>query len=790
MTDPSLTSLAQRAEELRRLIQHHDWCYYVQDAPEIEDAEYDALFRELRAIEAEHPELDDPISPTHRVGGAPAEGFDTVRHNLPMTSLDNAMILDAAPGRVGSPALGLGPGGLDFTPWREFSREKLPNAFTEAVQAVARGALERVLGRELTDKEFVKYNPELGRAVAAHVLPVGGANESAFRAVLRSILGQLGGGTRSLFGDQAFDLSALPPSVFDCPRQALGTFWVDPKLDGLAMENIYERGRFVRGVTRGDGEVGEDVTHNMLTVRNLPKRLLGDMAPEYLEVRGEIIMPRQAFAALNERLDAEGGKPFANPRNAAAGSVRQLDPKVAAERPLRFLAYGVGQVRWPQGVSDPWRGQAALMRGLQDLGFAIPPEARLAGSPEAVEEAFAELAAGRGHLTFEIDGVVAKLDDRDLQTFLGATARAPRWALALKFPAHPAETRLLAINIQVGRTGVLTPVAELAPVHVGGVEVSRATLHNEDEIASKDFRVGDTVLVQRAGEVIPQVVKVLTERRDGSQRPFVFPRCCPVCGSKAVRLAGEVAWRCPNVSCPAVLEGQLAYFASKDAMDIKGVGGQWLQRLARDGRLKSPADLFTLTTLELMQYARMGETSAQNFVDAIRRARESATLPRLIAALGIRHVGARTARTLAAACSDLDSLAAAEEAELTRLPDVGPAVAQAVRAYFDNPANRALTARFRELGLWPTTAPKTATPKTDPLAGQRFLFTGTLPIPRSQAQRLVEAQGGEIASSISKKLNYLVAGEKPGSKLDKARTLGIPVLDYDAFLALLGRTKG
>ncbi|MGE4553272.1 MAG: NAD-dependent DNA ligase LigA [Desulfovibrionaceae bacterium] len=816
MTDTPSTSPAERAEELRRLIQYHDWRYYVLDDPEIEDADYDALFRELRAIEAAHPELDDPASPTHRVGGAPAEGFETLRHNLPMMSLDNAMILEAqpegalhripageqaafsearqaallplpgdAPDGGGVPAPG--PGGLDFTPWREFSADKLPGAFMEAMQAVARAAIERALGRSLTDKEFVKHNPEIGRAVAAHLLAEAGANPAAFRAALGEVRARLGGGGLLALAGH-FDLSAAPAAAFVHPHQALRTFWVDPKMDGLAMENIYEHGRFVRGVTRGDGEVGEDVTRNMRTVRNLPKRLLGETVPEYLEVRGEVVMPRLAFAALNERLEAEGGKPFANPRNAAAGSVRQLDPAVAATRPLSFLAYGVGEVRWPAGGA-PWTGQSDLMAGLSALGFAIPPEARLVTDPDKVEAAFAELAAGRDGLPFEIDGVVAKLDDRSLQEFLGATARAPRWALALKFPAHRAETRLLAINVQVGRTGVLTPVAELAPVRVGGVEVGRATLHNEDEIRAKDFRVGDTVVIQRAGDVIPQVVKALAERRDGSQRPYVFPDHCPVCGSPVVRLTGEVAVRCPNTSCPAVLEGQLIHFAGKAGLDMEGVGKEWLKRLARDGRLKSPADLFTLTTLELMNYERMGEKSAQNFVASVGRAKESATLARLVAALGIRHVGAQTARTLAAAYPDLDALAAATEDELTRLPDVGPTVAESIRVYFDNPQNGDLLKRLKELGLG-LKAAKAADAAPKPLAGKRFLFTGTLPVPRGEAQRWVEACGGETASAVSKKLDYLVAGENPGSKLDKARTLGIAILDYDALLALLGRTTG
>ncbi|MGE4299675.1 MAG: NAD-dependent DNA ligase LigA [Desulfovibrionaceae bacterium] len=675
------TSPAARVRALRAELERHNHLYYVRDAPEISDAAYDALFRELQALEAAHPELDDPNSPTRRVGGEVAEGFASRAHALRMYSLDNAMGL---------------------SDWDAFALR-----------------VEKLL---------------------------------------------------------------------DVPAPSIA-FWADPKMDGLACEVVYENGRFAAGITRGDGDTGEDVTANMRTVRNLPLTLAGDAAalPLRLDVRGEIVMTRDEFQRLNETQEAEGGKLFANPRNAAAGSLRQHDSAITAGRRLRFMAYGVGVSQWP-GDAPPWTTQEELMRTLAGFGFSIAPEARLCASPAQVAGYYADLAARRDTLPFEIDGVVAKVNRLDWQAQLDFTARAPRWAMALKFPAYQAETVLEGIEVQVGRTGVLTPVAMLRPVRLAGVTVSRATLHNEDEIRAKDLKLGDTVLVQRAGDVIPEVVRALAEKRTGAERDFPFPDICPACGSHAVRLAGEAAWRCTNMACPAVVRRSIIHFVSKAGLDIQGVGRKWIEQFIDKGMVRSPADLFTLRADALKAMDRMGAKSAANFIAAFDATRREATLPRLISGLGMRHVGEQTAKSLAARFGSLDALAAASEDELTAVPDVGPEVAASIRAFFGNPDNAALLARFKEIGLWPVQTVATGTEKgqeQSPLAGKKFLFTGTLSMPRSAAQKMAEAAGGEVLGSVSKKLDYLVAGDSPGSKVDKARTLGIPVINEQAFLALL-----
>ncbi|AMK11963.1 NAD-dependent DNA ligase LigA [Pseudodesulfovibrio indicus] len=671
-------SVKERAALLREKIEYHNHRYYVLDDPEISDAEYDVLFRELAALEAEHPELDDPNSPTRRVGGEPAAGFATYEHALRMYSLDNGMNVDE---------------------WRAFA------------ERVAKGL-----------------------------------------------------GT----GDVAY--------------------WTDPKMDGLALEVIYENGRFVRAATRGDGMVGEDVTHNMRTVMNLPLTLRGGTVPQLLEVRGEVVMANKDFAALNERQREKGEKVFANPRNAAAGSIRQLDPKVAASRPLRFLAYGVGRVQWADQAEN-WPTQQRLMEGLRTLGFAIPPEVRLCQSAAEVADYFLELMERRATLPFEIDGVVAKVNDREMQDALGYTSRAPRWALALKFPAHQTKTRLHDIRIQVGRTGVLTPVAELDPVELAGVVVSNATLHNKGYIAERDFRIGDTVLIQRAGDVIPQVLSVDLEQRPADAAPFVFPMTCPVCESPAVEDGERVV--CTNPACPAKTVQRLIHFVSKAGLDMEGVGKQWVRKLAEDGVLNTPADLFTLDKTDLLKYERMGDKSAENFVKAIRKAKETAPLWRLVAGLGIRHIGEQAARALAARFEDLDALFAATIEDLTALDGIGGIMAESVLDFKVDEGNRAMVEKFKNVGLWPKGGSPEAQPSGDaPLAGKTFLFTGTLPVKRDEAHAMVEANGGMPVKTISKKVDYLVAGEKAGSKVAKAQTLGVEVIDYDGFLALLqGKTE-
>jgi len=707
----------KRAAELHKLLEYHGWRYYVQDDPEISDAEYDALFRELLLLEEAYPSLTSPDSPSMRVGGAVLDSLPTRPHSLRMYSLDNVFAMEE---------------------WRDFVQKTL-----------------RLLPERSTD-----------------------------------------------------DLS----------------FWVEPKMDGLAMELIYENGVLASALTRGDGEVGEEVTANMRTVKNIPLRLHGDATgaacasripslPSLIEVRGEVVMGKKDFAALNAGQAAKGAKPFANPRNVAAGSVRQLDSAITAQRPLRFLAYGVGRAVWPDGRT-PWQTQQETMLGVRDLGFSVAPHATLCASVSAVEEYYHRLAAMRESFPFELDGVVAKLNSLTLQEKLGFTARAPRFAVAIKFAAMQAITRLEDIQIQVGRTGVLTPVAILAPVTVGGVVVSRATLHNEDEIKAKDVRIGDTVLVRRAGDVIPEVIGPLPGKRDGSEKTFIFPATCPECGSRVHREPGEAAWRCVNRTCPAVIRESIKHFVSKAGLDIQGVGGRWVEQLIDLGLVKTPADLFRLQKEKLRDLDRMGEKSAANFVQALDEAKRAATLPRLISALGIRHVGEQTAKGLARAFGSIDALGEVTEEALCRVPDVGPEVAAAIDDFFADPGNKRLLKELKELGIRPVLnkkAPAAAqTPGTisptnqnsllpllegpnatptgalsGPLQGKTILFTGSLSMPRGEAKRLAEEAGADVVSSVSRKLDYLVVGDDPGSKLDKARALGISILGEQELLRLL-----
>ncbi len=666
-------SPAERIAFLREQLNRHNYAYYVLDEPAVSDPEYDELFRELQELEAAHPELRDPNSPTSRVGGQVAEGFRSRAHSLRMYSLDN---------------------GFSLPEWRAF------------VARVEKG----VSGTELS-------------------------------------------------------------------------FWVDPKYDGLAVEVIYEQGRFIAAVTRGDGAVGEEISENMRTVRNLPLELTGNgPIPELLEVRGEVVMTREDFARLNRTRLGRGEKTFANPRNAAAGSARQLDSRITAGRPLRFMAYGIGQVRFRDGTS--WETQQEIMAGLQEMGFVIPPRAGLCFGPEEVERLYADIFTHRDEFPYEIDGVVAKVNSLALQERLGFTSRAPRWALALKFPAHQGRTRLHDIQIQVGRTGVLTPVAILEPVSLSGVTVARATLHNESEIRAKDLKIGDTVVVQRAGDVIPEVVRVVHEERTGQERDFVFPSHCPVCGSEVVKPGDEVAWRCINLTCPARLVQGIIYFVSKSGLDIDGLGRKWIEILVDKGLVASPADLFRLTRLELLRLERMGGKSAENMIQSIREARDRVRLDKLIAALGMRHVGAQTARTLAEHFSDLDDLGRTSREELMELPDIGPEVASSIVEFFHNPANHHLLQELRDVGVWPQRGEQTQA--AAPLTGKTFLFTGSLGgMTRAEAGAMVEERGGRVVGGISKKVDYLVTGDSAGSKLTKARELGVPVIGREEFLELV-----
>lgn len=563
-------------------------------------------------------------------------------------------------------------------------------------------------------------------------------------------------------------------------------FWCDPKLDGLALEIIYENGLFSEALTRGDGEIGEVVTEAVRTIRNVPLQLLGQGAkPERLEVRGEVVLFKADFLALNERLQAEGEKVLANPRNAAAGILRQHDIGRTARARLRFLAYGLGEANW--GGAKPCTRQSEAMQRLAAYGFLLPPDGMLCSDLGEAQAYADEIRAKRDDFPMEIDGAVAKLDSLAAQNALGFTSRAPRFAVAFKFPAEKAETKLLDIEVQVGRTGICTPVAILEPVKVGGVSISRATLHNADEISAKDLRVGDWVWVQRAAEVIPQVLGPVLARRTATTVPYIFPKDCPACGEPLVREPGEVAWRCVNLACPAVRLRSISHFVSKSGLDILGLGEKLVEKLVLSNLVQSPADIFGLTKEVLLKFEGMGEVLAEKIISAIAKAKEDATLAKLLCALGIRHVGERNARELARNFSSIEALGSATEDDLLALPDIGPKMAGSIRNFFATPANVVLLERFYALGL----RPKTSKPTTgaSQLSGKHILFTGTLSMPRDRAEAMAEACGMIPVQSVSKKLDYLVVGEKPGSKLAKAQALGKTVLNEQEFKDLLDVAK-
>jgi len=662
---------AERVAWLRREIERHNRLYYVEDAPEIDDAAFDALFRELASLEAAHPGLASPDSPTQRVGGQPAEGFLPVRHRVPMLSLANA-----------------------FT--------------DEEVAAFDRRC------REGLDRDAVAYSCEL-------------------------------------------------------------------KFDGLAVSLAYEGGVFARGATRGDGATGEDVTANLRTIRSLPLRLSGK-APAYLEVRGEVLMLRRDFEALNRRQAEAGEKSFVNPRNAAAGSLRQLDSRLTARRRLSFFAYGIGA---REGFEVP-ATQGELMRRLEALGLPVSRERRTVEGLDGLLAFHRDVGARRGALACDIDGVVYKVDRVADQDTLGFVARAPRWAVAHKFPAEEAQTQLLGIDIQVGRTGALTPVARLAPVFVGGTTVSSATLHNEDEVRRKDVWRGDTVVVRRAGDVIPEVARVARPGPRGEDDRFEMPVACPECGSAVARLEGESAARCTGgLICPAQRKASLLHFASRRAMDIEGLGDKLVDQLVDAGAVRTSADLYGLALPELSALERMAEKSAANVIGAIERSKDT-TLGRFVYALGIRHVGEVTAKDLAAHFGGIDALMAADAHALQQAPDVGPVVAESVARFFAEPHNRDVIAQLRAAGLrWTEGEPARAAPG-GAFAGKIVVITGTLAsMTRDEARNLVETAGGKVTGSVSKKTDYVLAGKEAGAKLDRAGELGVAVLDEAQFRAML-----
>lgn len=677
------TSQAQAAIKMKALREQlHRWAheYYVQDAPTVPDAEYDRAFRELQALESEHPDLITPDSPTQRVIGAVLEGLTPVRHAVPMLSIHT-------------------------------------ETDTEATGA------------------------------------------QAFDARVRRELG----------------LAQADPPI---------EYVAEPKFDGLAMSLRYENRRLVQAATRGDGEVGEDVTHNIRTIRQIPLTL-PEGVPALLEVRGEVYMRRADFDALNERQREQGGKTFVNPRNAAAGAVRQLDSNITLQRPLSFFAYGVGAIT-PAGEGGPaFRTHFEMLQALKSWGFPVAAQVQIAVGATELVAFHQKMGAGRDALPYDIDGVVYKVNRLDLQRDLGFKTREPRWAVAHKYPAQEMATKVEGIDVQVGRTGKITPVARLAPVFVGGVTVTNATLHNLFEIRKKGVRVGDQVIVRRAGDVIPEVVGVMPGRRAGYVKNFRMPRHCPVCGSDVVREKGEANHRCTGgLFCAAQRKEAILHFAARRAMDIQGLGDKLVDQLVDTGVIRTLPDLYRLGLTSLVALERMAEKSAQNVLAALEKSKQT-TLPRFLFGLGIRHVGEATAKDLARHFGTLDAIMDASVDDLLAVNDVGPVVAQAIHTFFEQPHNREVVLQLRACGVtWPEGARAEKAPQV--LAGKTVVLTGTLPtLSRDAAKELLEAAGAKVAGSVSKKTSYVVAGEEAGSKLAKAQELGVPVLDEAGMLALL-----
>lgn len=661
-----------RVRELHDLLHEHGHKYYVLDQPSITDAEYDALFHELRKLEEKHPELLSADSPTQRVGAPPLPGFEQVTHAVPMLSLGNA-----------------------------FSREEL-NEFDRRV----RDRLER-------DDAAVNYVAE-------------------------------------------------------------------PKLDGLAISLRYENGIFVQGATRGDGKTGENVTANLRTIEMIPLKLRTDNPPPVLEARGEVFMSKSAFIALNKSMTDAGKPAFVNPRNAAAGSLRQLDSRKTAERQLSIYIYGMGEL---VGMPAP-ESQSQALEMLKTLGFPVNAETRQCAGIEACFACYEDLAERRAQLGYDIDGVVFKVDSMSEQRELGFVSRAPRWAIAQKFPAEEATTLLESVEFQVGRTGALTPVARLAPVFVGGVTVSNATLHNMDEIARKDIRIGDTVVVRRAGDVIPEVARVVLEKRSDKVLPIELPELCPVCGSDVITSDSEVKSRCSGgLRCAAQQREAIKHFASRKAMDIDGLGDKLVEQLFDEGLIETVADLYSLTVEQLVSLPRIGNKSASNLIGAIEKSKQT-TLARFLFALGIRDIGETGGALLASRFGTLEALMAADEDALTSIDDIGPIAAASVQQFFTHPHSLEVVNSLREQGI--VFPEKEVSAQSDSLAGDTYVLTGTLTdMSRDQAKAQLQELGAKVTGSVSKKTTAVFAGESPGSKVTKAQELGVPVYDEAELLKLL-----
>jgi DNA ligase (NAD+) len=660
-------------EELHR----HSELYYQHETPEISDAEYDRLFRELQALEAEHPELVRSDSPTQRVGALPLEAFTSVPHRTPMLSLDNAM-----------------------------NEEEL----REFVDRTDRAVKKR--GRE--DQEPLQWT-------------------------------------------------------------------VEYKFDGVAVSLLYEDGVLVQGLTRGNGEVGEKITENLRTIRSIPLRLPPEKVaglPVRIEVRGEVLFQRDDFLRLNEERVKADEPPFANPRNAASGSLRQLDSAITAKRPLSFFAYGVST---EEDVLPPTHFEQ--MQRVKELGFLTSPLFPRCLGTEQLLEAYRQGLSERETLPFEVDGVVVKLDQVSLQHALGTRERSPRWAIAVKFPPVEEHTVLRDIHIQVGRTGALTPVAELEPVPVGGVVVSRATLHNEDEIRRKGILIGDTVVVRRQGDVIPAVVAFVPGKRTGEEREFSFPKNCPVCDTAVERVEGEAVVRCPNPRCPAKSTQRIIHFASRNALDIEGLGKKMVELLVENELVRDISDLYSLTFDQLVALPRMGERSAQNLLDALEQSKNP-LFAKFLYALGIRHVGERTAKVLGQSLRSLEELRKTTEEALLALPEIGPEIATSVLDFFGDEEEQRVLDQLLEQGF--TFQHPSTESNGDTLQGKTFVITGTLSVKRGDLKEEIESLGGKVSSSVSAKTDYLIAGEEAGSKLKKAKDLGVKILDEAGYRALLG----